>query len=50
MVLTNVVVTNGETKFKKGACDKLHVLQMVTVRGERQANGVVLAHEVEMDK
>ena len=42
-----LVTTNQDTKFRRGSCDDLETGTRVDVKGRRQADGSVLAREVE---
>jgi len=48
MVNGAAVVTNGSTRFEDGPCSAVQNLKRVEVKGTRQANGSVLANEVEV--
>jgi hypothetical protein len=43
----SVITTNKDTKFRRGSCDDLESGDRVDVKGRRQADGSVLAKEVE---
>ena len=44
----SLVTTNKDTKFRRGSCDDLESGDRVDVKGRRQADGSVLAKEVEL--
>ena len=43
----SVVTTNKDTRFRRGSCDDLESGDRVDVKGRRQADGSVVAKEVE---